>query len=206
VVKASQGGAVATVPSPNSPSNKGILLNQAAGLPATLEGPVLVVGTIGGNDVQSGLVTVLTGTKAQVQTQIDAFASGVGAALTELTKPDRFGAGVKVEVLLTNVYDPSGGSGHFYYEPSSASCPGALGFWPDNKETKSALDPWNAAMSVEAAKHPGVKLLDLATPFVPHAVASPASTNWFYQDCIHPSSLGHHAVRSVFWAGIRSLQ
>jgi hypothetical protein len=205
VVKASKGGAVASVPSPNNPSNKGILLNQATGLPATLEGPVLVVGTIGGNDVQSGLVTVLTGTQAQVQAQIDAFASGFGAAMTELTKPDRFGAGVKVEVLITNIYDPSGGTGHFYYEPSAATCPGALGFWPDMKETKSALAPWNAAMTAEAAKHPGVKLLDLAAPFVAHAVATPASTNWFYKDCIHPSSLGHHAVRSVFWAGMRSL-
>lgn len=205
VVKVSKGGAIATVPSPNNPSNTGILLNQVTGLPATLAGPVLVVGTIGGNDVQSGLVTVLTGTPAKVQAQIDAFASGFDAALTELTRPDRFGPGVKVEVLMTNVYDPSGGTGHFYYEPSSATCAGALGYWPDNKETKSALDPWNAALAAQAAKHPGVKLLDLASPFAPHAVASPASTNWFYKDCIHPSSLGHHAVRSVFWAGLRSL-
>jgi hypothetical protein len=205
VVKASKGGAVATVPAQNDPSNKGILLNQTTGLPATLAGPVLVVGTIGGNDVSAGLVTVLTGKPEQVKAKVDAFAAGFGAAMAELTKPDRFGAGVKADVLVTNVYDPSGGTGHFYYEPKAASCSGALGFWPDKKETATLLAQWNAAMAAEAAKHPGVTLLELNAPFASHAVSTPADTNWFYEDCIHPSSLGHNAVRGVFWAGMRAL-
>ncbi len=205
VVKNSKGGAVATVPQNNTPTDKSILLNQATSLPATLEGPVLVVGTIGGNDVQHGLVTVLTGTPAQVQTQIDGFVAGFGAAMTELTKTDRFGAGVKVDVLMTNIYDPSGGTGHFYYEPKMMTCPGALGFWPDKKETKTALAPWNAAMAAEAAKHPGVKLVELAAPFVGHSVSTPNPTNWFHEDCIHPSTPGHNAIRGVFWAGMVAL-
>ncbi len=205
VVKASLGGAVASVPSPNNPTDKGILLNQVTGLPAALEGPVLVVGTIGGNDVQSGLVSLLLGAQAEVDAKVVAFAAGVDAALTELTKPDRFGAGVKATVVLTSVYDPSGGTGRFYYEPAAVSCPGALGYWPDNKETKSALAPWNAALAAEIMKHPSVKLLDIATPFALHPVATPAGTNWFYKDCIHPSSLGHHALRGIIWEGLRSL-
>ena len=205
VVKGSKGGAVATVPQNNSPSDKSILLNQATGLPATLAGPVLVVGTIGGNDVQKGLVTVLTGTPAQVQTQIGQFAAGFGQAMAELTKADRFGAGVKVDVLMTNIYDPSGGSGHFYYEPKMGTCPGALGFWPDKKETKSQLDPWNAAMATEAAKYPGVKLVELRAPFASHAVSTPDPTNWFHEDCIHPNALGQNAVRGVFWSGLVAL-
>ena len=205
VVKNSKGGAVATVPSSNTPTDKSILLNQATSLPTTLTGPVLVVGTIGGNDVQKGLVTVLTGTPAQVQTQIDAFAAGFGQAMAELTKPDRFGAGVAVTVLMTNIYDPSGGTGHFYYEPKMGTCPGALGFWPDKKETATALAPWNAAMAAEAAKYPGVKLVELAAPFVAHAVATPDPTNWFHSDCIHPNSLGQNAVRGVFWNGLVAL-
>jgi GDSL-like Lipase/Acylhydrolase family len=205
VVKVSKGGAVATVPANNDPSDKGILLNQVTSLPATLPGPVLVVGTIGGNDVQAGLVTVLTGSPAQVQAKIDAFVAGFGQAMAEITKPDRFGAGVKVSTLITNVYDPSGGTGHFYYEPEKKTCPGALGFWPDNKETTTLLGQWNGAMATEAAKYPGVKLLELRAPFAAHAVSTAAATNWFYHDCIHPSSLGHDAVRGVMWAGLRSL-
>ncbi len=205
VVKASKGGAIATVPPNNKPTDLSILLNQATSLPASLPGPVLVVGTIGGNDVQAGLVTVLTGTPAQVQKNIDDFASGFGQAMTELTKPDRFGVGVQVSLLMTNIYDPSGGTGHFYYEPKMATCPGALGFWPDKKETKTQLAPWNAAMANEAAKHAGVKLVELAAPFDAHAVSTPVGTNWFHEDCIHPDSLGHNAIRGVFWNGMVSL-
>lgn len=205
VVKVSKGGAVATVPASNDPGNKGILLNQVTGLPAELPGPVLVVGTIGGNDVQGGLVTVVTGTPAQVQAKVDAFTAGFGKAMAELTKPDRFGAGVKADVLMTNVYDPSGGTGHFYYQPKGGTCPGALGFWPDKKETSTLLAQWNDAMSAEAAKYPAVRLLELNAPFKAHNVDTPAAENWFYQDCIHPSSLGHDAVRGVFWAGMTKL-
>jgi lysophospholipase L1-like esterase len=86
-----------------------------------------------------------------------------------------------------------------------ASCPGALGFWPDKKETASALAPWNTAMANEAAKYPDVKLLELAAPFVAHQVSTPDPTNWFHEDCIHPNSLGQNAVRGVFWTGLMSL-
>ncbi|HSO33204.1 MAG TPA: SGNH/GDSL hydrolase family protein [Labilithrix sp.] len=205
VVKASQGGAVATVPAGNTPGDSHILLNQVTGLPATLAGPVLVVGTIGGNDVTSGLITVLTGTPAQLQTKIDSFAAGFGQAMAELTKVDRFGAGVKVSVLMTNVYDPSGGTGHFYYEPKKASCPGALGLWPDGQATAPQLAQWNAALTTEAAKYQGLRLVELRAPFEAHSVSTAADTNWFYQDCIHPSSAGHNAVRGVFWAGMVAL-
>ena len=206
VVKVSKGGAVATVPANNSPTDKGILLNQVTGLPATLPGPVLVIGTIGGNDVQAGLVTVLTGTPAQVQAKIDAFIAGFGQAMAEVTKPDRFGAGVKTTVLMTNVYDPSGGTGHFYFEPEMKTCPGALGFWPDKKETTTLLGQWNTAMATEAAKYSGLHLLELRAPFLAHSVSTPVASNWFFHDCIHPSSLGHDAIRGVMWAGLTSLQ
>jgi len=206
VVKASKGGAIATVPASNDPSNKGILLNQVTALPANLPGPVLVVGTIGGNDVQRGLANVVLGSPEQQQRDIDNFVAGFGAAMAELSKPDRFGAGVKVDVLMTNIYDPSGGTGRFYYEPAKQTCPGALSLWPEGTPTAEPLAKWNAAMKAEAAKHAPVKLLDMYTPFVSHAVATPASENWFYKDCIHPSAGGHDAIRGLFWAGIVALK
>jgi lysophospholipase L1-like esterase len=205
VVKASKGGAVATVPSPNTPSDMGILVNQVKSLPTTLEGPVLVVGTIGGNDVTGGLVAVLSGNTAQAQKNIDNFAAGFGAAMADLTATDRFGAGVKVDVVMTNIYDPSGGSGHFYYAPEKQTCPGALGFWPDGTATDPELAKWNTAMTTEAAKHPGVKLVDMHGPFVKHAVSTATGTNWFHDDCIHPNALGHNAIRGILWAGLVTL-
>ena len=205
VVKASKGGAIATIPSPNDESNKGILVNQVTPLPASLPGPVLVVGTIGGNDVTRGLRNVLLGSPAQQKADIDAFVAGFGAAMAELNKPDRFGAGVKVDILMTNIYDPSGGTGNFYFEPSKAKCPGALALWPSDRPTAEALAQWNDAMKAEAAKYPKVKLLDMYTPFTKHAVSTPVADNWFYKDCIHPSALGQHAVRGIFWGGIAGL-
>ncbi|MDB4945162.1 MAG: hypothetical protein JWP97_4696 [Labilithrix sp.] len=205
IVKVSLGGAVATVPSNNGGGDRHILLNQMKAVPANLEGPVLVVGTIGGNDVQAGLITVLTGTPAQQQEKIDQFTAGFGLAMAEATKTDRFGAGVKTTVLMTNIYDPSGGTGHFYYEPKMATCPGALGLWPDNKATAPLLAQWNLAMANEAAKYPGVRVLELNAPFASHSVSTPATSNWFFQDCIHPSTMGHNAIRGLFWSGMVGL-
>lgn len=206
VVKASKGGAIATVPDPNTTSNKGILLNQVTALPTSLPGPVLVVGTIGGNDVTRGLRNVILGSPAQQQADVDAFVAGFGAAMAELAKPDRFGPGVKVDVLMTNIYDPSGGSGRFFYAPANETCPGGLGLWPEGQSTAEPLAKWNTAMAAEAAKYPIVKLLEMYTPFVKHAVHTPAEENWFFKDCIHPSSAGHHAVRGIFWQGLVGLK
>jgi hypothetical protein len=205
VVKASKGGAKATIPANNTPSNMGVLVNQVKSLPATLEGPVLVVGTIGGNDVQAGLVAVLTGNAQQAQKNIESFAAGFGAAMADLTKADRFGAGVKVDVVMTNIYDPSGGSGHFYYEPEKKTCPGALGLWPDNQSTDAELTKWNVAMTTEAAKYSAVKMVEMRSPFVKHSVSTPPGTNWFHDDCIHPNALGHDAIRGIVWAGLVQL-
>lgn len=205
VVKASKGGAIATVPASNEPSNKGILLNQVTDLPTSLPGPVLVVGTIGGNDVQRGLANVILGSPQQQQADIDKFVAGFGAAMAELSKPDRFGAGVKVDILMTNIYDPSGGTGKFYYEPAKGKCPGALGLWPEDRTTAEPLAKWNDAMKAEAAKYPKVKMLELYAPFTKHSVSTPEADNWFYKDCIHPSALGHHAIRGIFFSGMATL-
>lgn len=201
VVKASKGGAVATVPSGGATSDK-ILLYQAKNLPSSLPGPVLIVGTIGGNDVSGGLATLVTGTPDAQQAKLDAFVSGFGQAMAELTREGRFGAGVKADVLMTDVYDPSGGSGNFNYAPKSKACPGALALWPEGRETGPVLAKWNGAMAQEAAKYPTVKILPMRTLFTSHAVSSPAEVNWFTADCIHPNAAGHHAIRAVFWAGM----
>jgi lysophospholipase L1-like esterase len=206
VVKVSKGGAIATVPDPNDPTSMHILLNQVKSLPATLTGPVLVVGTIGGNDITAGLTDALLGNTAKQQADIDAFVAGFGAAMAELTKADRFGPGVKVDVLITNVYDPSGGTGHFYYMPENKACPGPLAIWPDNQSTDGPLAQWNAAMATEAAKYPGVKLLNMHDPFKAHRVGTPTGTCWYHDDCIHPNASGHNGIRGIFYNAIVGLK
>jgi lysophospholipase L1-like esterase len=171
------------------------LITQVDGLPATLEGPVLVTITIGGNDVQSALGSILTsGSDAK---QRATFQTNLDNALGKLTAADR----VQVTVLLANVYDPSDGSGNFTYQ--GTKCPGALGYWPSGNATDPLLGPWEQIMIDTSAKYPQVKLLDLHTRFHGHGVA--ASPTWFVNDCIHPNAPGHDQVRGLFWDAIAKL-
>ena len=202
VVKVSVGGAVATE---GGSSGASVLLDQVKSLPTTLEGPVLVVGTIGGNNVMAGFVDYVLGNTQKQQQDLDNFIKGWDDAMGELTTPDRFGPGVKVDVLMTNIYDPSGGSGDFTYTPESKACPGAFAAWPKSKSTDPALKPWNDALATEAAKYPGVHLMQMHDQFVGHQVDKTAADNWFHDDCIHPNAAGHEHIRELFWAGIVAL-
>jgi lysophospholipase L1-like esterase len=203
VVKASKGGAIATE---KTDGQRSILLDQVKSLPTTLEGPVLVVGTIGGNDILAGLTNVLFGDTVKAQADLDAYVKGFGDAMTELTKVDRFGKGVKVDVLITNIFDPSDGTGRFRYTPEDRKCAGTFQLWPDGQPTEPALLQWNTAMATEAAKYPGVVLLDLKGLYKGHDVNQAAEQNWFYKDCIHPNTAGHDAIRGLFWKGIVDLK
>lgn len=203
VVKVSKGGAIATE---KAEGGRSILVDQAKSVPATLEGPVLVVGTIGGNDVLSGLTAVVLGNTEKAKADIAAYAKGFGAAMTELTRPDRFGPGVKVDILITNIFDPSDGTGRFRFTPEDRKCAGAFGLWPEGEPTEPAVQEWNAAMTAEAAKYPAVRLLDLKALYKGHDVNQPAEKNWYYKDCIHPNAAGHEAIRGLFWKGIGGLK
>lgn len=189
VVKVSKGGAVAT-----EGVQASILFDQVKSLPAMLPGPVLVVGTIGGNDLQRALPDVVLG--QDVSMQMAAFAKGLDDAFGELTKTDRFGAGVKADVFITNMYDPSGGTGNFVFA-GGMKCGGVLAFYPSGKPTDPLLQPWNDLMAMEAAKYPGVVVVDMHAAFKDHGV--PSMEPWFHTDCIHPNSAGHEQIRELFW-------
>ena len=187
IVKASKGG--------SKGQNLG---SQISLIPATLEGPVLVTMTIGGNDVQSALGALLTtGDDSKQRADFQEF---LDAAVAELTKPDRFGPGVKVAVYMTNVYDPSDGNGNFTVAATGKKCPGALAYFPAGRETKPLLDPWDKIFTDVAAKYPGTKVVDLRSKYDGHGVA--ATDSWFVGDCIHPNAKGHDAIRDLFWEAV----
>jgi lysophospholipase L1-like esterase len=169
------------------------LAGQLAAIPPVLEGPVAVVMTIGGNDVRGALVSILTG--GSDASARGFFATDLGDAVDELTTEGRFGPGVEVSVFMTNVYDPSDGTGSFVYLPTNRSCPG-LGLFPAGRPTAPILDPWEAIFEDVAASHPRTRLLDLRALFNGHGVG--AAETWFVSDCIHPNAVGHDAVRDLF--------
>ena len=61
-------------------------------------------------------------------------------------------------------------------------------------------------MATEAAKYPGVRMLDLHAIYLGHDVNQAAADNWFHDDCIHPNAAGHEHIRELFWGGIVGLQ
>ena len=168
------------------------LVSQTQSLPTSLAGPVLVTITIGGNDVQAALGTLATGGSDATARQT--FTNELDAALAELTKVDRFGAGVQVKILLANIYDPSDGTGNFTYQ--GTKCPGALGFWPAGTATDPLLTPWEQIMTDTTTKYPQVQVLGLHDRFHGHGVA--AMPTWFFSDCIHPNTAGHDQIRGLF--------
>ena len=177
-----------------------IFANQVKDIPSDLAGPVLVIGTIGGNDVQAALPQVVLG--ADVSKQLGQFSTSLDDAFAELTAPDRFGKGVKADVLITNVFDPSDGTGDFAFADGT-KCPGILALFPKGKATDPLLQPWNDAMTASSTKA-GVVLLDLHATFHGHGV--PAATgSWMHNDCIHPNTAGHDALRGLFWNAIVAL-
>jgi hypothetical protein len=190
IVKVSKGGSEA----PD-------LVQQLKGLPTSLPGPVLIIGTIGGNDVRAGLVSILGGSTMPVTD----YQASINQAFSEIGKPDRFGAGVKVTALIANIYDPSDGTGVFFFTPENKSCPFPLSLFPKNTPTTPLLQPFEDVMTSEAAKVPGISILDLHALYVKHGVGEADPENWFHDDCIHPNTGGHGHIRGLFWDAISKL-
>ncbi|MFI5300111.1 MAG: SGNH/GDSL hydrolase family protein [Polyangiales bacterium] len=176
------------------------LIGQAQALPTTLAGPVLVTITIGGNDVTGALGNLLL--SGSDTAQVSTFQTQLNTSLAELTKPNRFGQGVEVRVLLANIYDPSDGTGNFKFADGTA-CPGALQYWPANQPTDPSLVPWETTMTTTAQQYSQVVVLGLKDEFHGHGV--PASPTWFYSDCIHPNATGHEEIRELFWTAVNAL-
>lgn len=186
IVKASKAGSRA--------QNLGGQINTITG---PLPGPVLVTITIGGNDVQAALGKILSG--GDVTPDRESFREFLDGAIAMLKTPDKFGPGVEVSVFMTNVYDPSDGTGNFKFA-TGTKCSGALGFYPAGKPTSPDLDPFETIFDDVAAKYKDVHVLDLRAKFKGHGV--PAAETWFVGDCIHPNTPGHDAVRDLFWDAI----
>jgi lysophospholipase L1-like esterase len=167
------------------------LPTQVIGLPSSLPGPVAVVITMGGNDMQTNIAAILQGVDQGLRMQ---FAANLDNALGQLTKPGRFGTGVDVHVYEADIYDPSDGSGNFM------TCPYPLSLVPPQPSDPFFAE-WNAVVDSEIPKYMGA-VAPLHATFHTHGINSGATTDWFYTDCIHPNAKGHDAVRGMFWTQI----
>jgi lysophospholipase L1-like esterase len=166
---------------------------QVSNLPDSLPGPVLVTITIGGNDMQANIFSILQGTDGPKR---EKFRANLASALGELTKPGRFGEGVDVHVFEADIYDPSDGKGDF----SKQGCPAPLSLLPVTP-TDGFFANWNGVVDEEVPMH-GVSLVTpLHDTFHGHGIGN-MNDRWFANDCIHPNKKGHNELRRMFWSAI----
>lgn len=160
------------------------LPGQVAALPSSMPGPVAVLVTIGGNDLREATPSVVIGAD---QNPRAALVRNVSAALDELLRPGRFGAGVEVRVYLATIYDSSDGQGGF----RERGCPIPVG----KLDTAPFFRRWNDDLRALAAAR-GVTIVDLHQRFLGHGLGTPSS--WYLPDCIHPNDAGHAEIARAF--------
>ncbi len=166
------------------------LEGQIASLPAELPGPVAVVITSGGNNMQYNVLQVLLGADQMAR---DRMGEHIDAALTALLAPDRFGSGVTARIYEANVYDASDGQGNF----GSSGCAMPLDA-PDG--TLAIFANWNGVIADAVAAH-GQVLLDFHGHFQGHGFNSPPPS-WYAADCVHPNSTGHAEIAGLVFSAI----
>lgn len=179
VLDVSRGGAVT-----------GDLLGQLDRLEGLLdstpaEGGTLVIVTIGGNDAQQALFPgadaegILSATLTNIQDWVDALQDG-----TVLGGP--------VEILLTNIYEPSDGVGQTE----------ACFFGIDYAGLLPLLDGYNEDLGAWA-QTVDVGIADLRGHFLGHGFVDGAGRDlWLASDCIHPNDRGHHEIRRLLFGAL----
>jgi hypothetical protein len=189
-VKAGQGGAISgpygdlqTIAAPQ-------LTNQINGLGHSYPGDVFMTMTIGGNDLTAHAGDAVNGIDATDRMK---FTANLKAALDALTAPGRLGSG-KLVILETNIYDPSDGMGNFM-SAGGGACPP---FNVDPTLDVQTFAAWNQIVADAVSAHSSAdSLLDLHALFSGHGFNG--GDNWFFTDCIHPNTKGHHQLRKEAW-------
>jgi lysophospholipase L1-like esterase len=161
-----------------------------------VEGPTLVFGTIGGNDVTSVIFGLqdLGQERERIATNVDAIAAF-------FQDEERFPDGSMV--FLTNVYEPLDGQGQ------AEEC----FFGLDLSNIREDFDLLNER-TLELAQASEWSWVDLHGHFLGHGhnhdddegpnYDAEDPSLWMKQDCIHPNNRGHHEIRRLFMAALEN--
>lgn len=158
------------------------------------EGEVLVVLTVGGNDLQSVLLNPSI-VEERLEKTVDNWRKIAEYFLDE----QRFPNGSTV--LMANVYEPTDAVGQ------AENC--FYGF--DISSLLPSLYDANLRFR-NLAEEMGFSVLDMRGTFLGHGFNYSDSTTpyynevdptlWLANDCIHPNPRGHHEIRAMFWRAI----
>lgn len=171
---------------------------QLARLDELLLGPVqgesVVVFTVGGNDMQGGIVELLTEGAVAGGPLVDRLEENMIAILDYFQDPERFPDGTTL--WFTNVYDPTDNVGQ------SDQC----FFGADINALREPLFDANERLRTLAVDR-SVAMIDMYASFQGHGVYHDDPNNpsydaddptlWFARDCIHPNDRGHHEIRRL---------
>ena len=159
-----------------------------------LEGEVLVVMTVGGNDLQSVLMNP-SGVDARLEKTVDNWRKIAAYFLDE----QRFPEGSTV--LMANVYEPTDSVGQV----------GNCFYGLDISSLLPSLHDANTQLR-GLAKELGFSALDMRGTFLGHGFHYNDPTTpyynaddpslWIANSCTHPNPRGHHEIRSMFWRAI----
>ena len=171
-------------------------------LPRTVDGDVLVTLTCGGNDFKADPMTmVLASATDAVAAQLQANYREIFRLLRE--RYEAPAAGRAVVFLVTNVHDPTGGTGAIPAGFDDGFC-GTLND-PRLALARTAVMAnfarFNDAIAAVTTELGGW-LVDNHAVFLEHGMNAPGAERWIDDDCVHPTNEGHHQLRREEWFGL----
>jgi lysophospholipase L1-like esterase len=158
------------------------------------EGEVLVVITVGGNDLQSVLLNPSI-VEERLEKTVDNWRKIAEYFLDEQRFPDGS------TVLMANVYEPTdtvGQAGDCFYGFNISS------LLPSLHDANLQLRGLAEELGFSVLDMRGTFLghgFNYNDPNTPYYVEDDPSL-WLANDCIHPNPRGHHEIRTMFWRAI----
>jgi lysophospholipase L1-like esterase len=164
-------------------------------------GDVLVSLTCGGNDFNNDIQVML------FRAQTEAAASKLQDNYREIAKLiknkyENIPAGKRVVFLVTNVTDPTGGTGNVPAQYNDGFCKTIHNplFTPQLRADAIAnLEFFNDKIA-EVTAEIGGYMVDSHAMFFDHGMNASGSDRWLDTDCVHPTNEGHHQLRREEWA------
>jgi lysophospholipase L1-like esterase len=168
-------------------------------LPRSVDGDVLVLVNVGGNDFNDNVQTMLF--PAQTEAAAAELRSNIGAIIDAFREQyEDEGAGKTVAFLVDNIHDPTDGTGDVpdQFEDGFCSMIHNPMFTEGMRETAlENLGTMNQAIAAEVEAR-GASLVDIHAAFMGHGMNSGGDRR-IDGDCTHPTSEGHSLIRSAAW-------
>jgi lysophospholipase L1-like esterase len=165
----------------------------------SVDGDVLVSLTCGGNDFNDDITTMIlrTATEAVAANLQSNYREIVGILRSHYDNP---AAGHVVVFLVTNIHDPTGGTGAIPPGYSDGFC-GLLNdprVIPVRATAIANLLFFNSKIA-EVTAELGGYLVDNHGVFFDHGMNAAGDARWIDDDCVHPLNEGHHQLRREEW-------